>query len=147
MVEKLSAATAKEVQLAFQNRIMTLWSPELIITYGGSKFKAFFHSSLLEIGAEHHMTTARHAQGHGIVERFNRSFTRTLSHLLKDKTKDHWHLHMAAALVAYNCTPHSSSPHNSTPMHVSFTTLGIALLRNPPLGSTPQRSIARRLLH
>ena len=126
MVERLTAATAKEVQLAFQNRIMTLCSPELIITDGGSEFKASFHSSLLEIGVEHHVTTARHAQGHGIVERFNRSFTRTLSHLLKNKTKDHWHLHMAAALVAYNCTPHSS--HNFTPMHVFFTTLETALL-------------------
>ena len=75
---------------------------------------------------EYHVTTARHAQGHGIVERFNRSFTRTLSHLLKNKTKDHWHLHMAAALLAYNCTPHSS--HNFTPMHVSFTALETTLL-------------------
>ena len=33
---------------------------------------------------------------------------------------------MAAALVAYNCTPHSS--HNFTPMHVFFTTLETALL-------------------
>jgi len=126
MVEMLTAATAEELQMAFQNRIMTLCSPELIITDGGSEFKASFHSSLLEIGVEHHVTTARHAQGHGIVERFNRSFTRTLSHLLKNKTKDHWHLHMAAALVAYNCTPHSS--HNFTPMHVFFTTLETALL-------------------
>ena len=33
---------------------------------------------------------------------------------------------MAAALVAYNCTPHSS--HNFTPMHMFFTTLETTLL-------------------
>lgn len=72
------------------------------------------------------MTTPQHSEGHGIVERFNRAFTKTLSHALKDQPKDQRHKNLTAALIAYNCTPHRA--HHFTPMKVFFRTLETSLL-------------------
>ena len=100
IVERLTAATSLNVQLAFKDRVLTLCSPELIITDGGSEFKAHFRDTRTALNLRHHVTTPHHSEGHGIVERFNCSFTRTLSHMLKSEQKENWHLHMAPALIA-----------------------------------------------
>jgi hypothetical protein len=126
IVERVTAGKAENMAWAFSERILIVCNPKLIITDGGSEFKAGFARMLSDLKIDHHVTTPQHSEGHGIVERFNRAFTKTLSHALKDQPKDQWHMHLAAALIAYNCTPHRV--HHFTPMQVFFRTLETSLL-------------------
>jgi hypothetical protein len=126
VIEKLTAATSKLVKLAFQDRIMTICSPHKVITDGGSEFKGCFATAMKELGIEHHVTTPCHSEGHGMVERFNRTVSRGLSKMMLAQGKDQWIHHLGAALVAYNCTPHTA--HKLPPMQVFFNTVETALL-------------------
>ena len=126
VVEKLSAATSTQVKLAFQDRIMTICSPHKVITDGGSEFKGHFSAAMKELGIEHHVTTPHHSEGHGMVERFNRTVSRGLSKMMLAQGKDQWIHHLGAAMVAYNCTPHTA--HKLPPMQVFYNTVESALL-------------------
>jgi len=126
VVEKLSAATAKLATRAFADRIMTICRPKLVITDGGSEFKSIFAESLQALNIQHRVTTAYHSEGHGLIERFNRSFTKTLSHNLRGEQKQNWPDHIGAALVAYNCIPHSA--HGLVPLQVFFDTVDRSIL-------------------
>jgi transposase InsO family protein len=126
VVEKIPAATAQLAARAFKDRILTICKPKLVITDGGSEFKSVFKDSLTQLGIEHHVTTACHSEGHGLIERFNRSFTKTLSHSLKGAPKMDWPDHLGAALTAYNCIPHSA--HGLVPLQVFFDTVDRTIL-------------------
>jgi transposase InsO family protein len=126
VVEKMSAATSELTLRAFSDRILTICKPELIITDGGSEFKALFKTALDQLQIGRHTSTAHHSESHGLVERFNRTFTRTLSHMLRDEPKSSWPDFLGAALIAYNCTPHTS--HQLPPMQVFFDTVDKSLL-------------------
>lgn len=132
VVEKLTAATAKLVTRAFADRILTICKPSLVITDGGSEFKAVFRDSLRGMGIQQHVTTAHHSEGHGLIERFNRTFTRVLSHMLRNKVKTLWPDYTGAALVAYNCTPHSA--HGLVPLQVFFDTVDRSILPTAAAG-------------
>ena len=114
VVEKLSPATSQLIKIAFQDRIMTICAPHKVITDGGSEFKGEFTTAMRELGIEHHVTTPCHSEGHGMVERFNRTITTTLSKLMVAQGKEKWTNHLGAVMIAYNCVPHTA--HNLTPM-------------------------------
>ena len=59
----LAAATSLNVQLAFKDRVLTLCNPELIITDGGSEFKAHFKDTLKSLNLRHHVTSPHHSEG------------------------------------------------------------------------------------
>ena len=128
VVEKLSAATSQlvKIHVAFQDRIMTICAPHKVITYGGSEFKGEFTTAMRELGVEPHVTTPCHSEGHGMVERFNRTITTTLSKLIGAQGKEKWTNRLGAAMIAYNCVPHTA--HKLTPMQVFFSTVETALL-------------------
>ena len=126
VVEKLSAATSQQVKMAFQDRIMTICAPHKVITDGGSEFKGEFTVAMRELGIEHHVTTACHSEGHGVVERFNKTIATKLSKLMVAQGKEKWTNHLGAAMIAYNCIPHTA--HNLTPMQVFFSTVETSLL-------------------
>ena len=105
---------------------MTICAPHKVITDGGSEFKGEFITAMRELGIEHHITTLCHSEGHGMVERFNRTITTTLSKLIGAQGKEKWTNRLGAAMIAYNCVPHTA--HNLTPMQVFFSTVETALL-------------------
>jgi hypothetical protein len=126
VVVKLKAATAKQAIRALNDHILTISRPRGIVTDGGSEFKSIFRDTIKQMNILHHVTTPHHSEGHGVIERFNRTFTRTLSHLLGCRDTMEWPDFMGAALVAYNCTPHSA--HGLVPLHVFFDTVDRAIL-------------------
>ena len=111
--------------MAFQDHIMTICAPHEVISDGGSEFKGEFITAMRELRIEHHVTTPCHSEGHGIVERFNRTITTTLSNLIGAQGKERWTNHLEAAMIAYNYVPHTA--HNLTPMQVFFSTVTAAV--------------------
>ena len=121
VVVKLKNANSEETARAYNDNVLAICKPETCITDGGSEFKKVFHEVVEATGAEHRATVPNHSEGHGLVERFNRTFTKTLSQLLRTRKKKAWPDYLGAALVAYNCTPHSS--HWKCPMDVFYMTV------------------------
>jgi hypothetical protein len=94
-----TAETAAEA--IFTHWICVHGVPEFITSDGGSSFTAATMQNLVQLlGAKHHISAAYHPEGHGSVERANRTIMQVIRALFKDQTT--WHQLVNPAAFAIN---------------------------------------------
>jgi hypothetical protein len=74
--------------------------PEEMVYDGASYFKAEVLAGLQAWDTESKVSTPRHAESHGIIERYNRAYCSTLKHFITKP--EEWRDHYAAAFEANN---------------------------------------------
>ena len=102
----LTEATAQKVaDFIYEQIICTHGCPQIILTDRGTHFNNILISCLMEkFQIKHLLSTPYHPQTNGLVERFNRTLSESLS---KMSTKTHdWDLFIAPVLFAYRTTKH-----------------------------------------
>ncbi len=101
---------AATVAKAVVERWINTWgAPRFLHSDQGRNFESELFRKIMEmLGVKKTRTTALHAQGNGMIERFNR----TLGHMLAIYTSDHptqWDQHLSCASMAYNSSVHSTT--------------------------------------
>ena len=101
---------AKTVAKAIAERWACTWgAPRFLHSDQGRNFESDLFKRVMDLlGVKKTRTTALHAQGNGMIERFNR----TLAHMLSIYAHDHpdeWDGHLCFASMAYNSSVHSTT--------------------------------------
>lgn len=93
---------------ALMSGVVKHWGPpEGILTDGGPEFKLLFEATCETLRIKHRVSASHVSQGHGVVEKFNRTIKDTLAHLVDDDDT-HWDLSVPWAQLAYNAAPHKA---------------------------------------
>ena len=87
------------------------WMSEIICD-NGSEFKAEVSKACKALRVSQHRSVAYHAQGHGVVERFNRTMVDTIAKMVEDSAKTsvkEWLPVLPWAVLAYNSSVNRSN--------------------------------------
>ena len=115
-LKRMDAATIASVFVS--EFVSRFGAPESLHTDQGKNFDSkLFKDVCLLLGIKKTRTTAYHPSGDGLVERFNQTLERLLSHYVADHQRD-WDVQLPAMLMAYRATPQSSTGY--TPAYLLF---------------------------
>jgi len=115
-LRKMDAGTIASVFVS--EFVARFGAPEKVHTDQGKNFDSKLFKdvcSLLGIGKTR--TTAYHPSGNGLVERFNQTLERMLSHYVAANQRD-WDVNLPAMLMAYRATPQASTGYS--PFYLLF---------------------------
>ena len=98
-----SAVTAQ----AFMNSVVQHWGVPTggTTTDGGPEFKAHWKQMHQDLRLQHRLSTPHHPDGHGLVERVNRSAIEAIAKLVQDDD-EHWQSTVPWCQLALNAAPH-----------------------------------------
>ena len=115
----LQRMDAETIASAFASEFVARYgAPESIHTDQGRNFdSALFKQVCSLLGIRKTRTTAYHPASDGLVERFNQTLEKVLSHYVSDHQRD-WDTHLPAMLLAYRATPQTSTGY--TPAYLLF---------------------------
>ena len=115
-LKRMDAATIASVFVS--EFVSRFGCPESLLTDQGKNFDSrLFRVFCKLLGVTKTRTTAYHPSGDGLVERFNQTLERLLSHYVEDHQRD-WDVQLPAMLMAYRATPQASTGY--TPAYLLF---------------------------
>ena len=115
-LKRMDAATIASVFVS--EFVSRFGAPESLHTDQGKNFDSKLFKDVCHLlGIKKTRTTAYHPSGDGLVERFNQTLERLLSHYVADHQRD-WDVQLPATLMAYRATPQSSTGY--TPAYLLF---------------------------
>ena len=115
-LKRMDAATIASVFVS--EFVSRFGAPESLHTDQGKNFDSRLFKDVCQLlGIKKTGTTAYHPSGDGLVERFNQSLERLLSHYVAENQRD-WDVQLPAMLLAYRATPQSSTGY--TPAYLLF---------------------------
>ena len=106
-VDIKEAPDSKTTAQAFMNAVVQHWGIPAVgtTTDGGPEFKALWKEMHEELRLKHRLSTPHHSDGHGLVERANRSVIEAIAKLVQDDD-EHWQTSVPWCQLALNAAPH-----------------------------------------
>ena len=115
-LKRMDAATIASVFVS--EFVSRFGAPESLHTDQGKNFDSKLFKDVCQLlGIRKTRTTAYHPSGDGLVERFNQTLEKLLSHYVADHQRD-WDVQLPAMLMAYRSTTQSSTGY--TPAYLLF---------------------------